>query len=200
MPTSSSAPARPRVRETPDVGSRDPREHLEQRRLAGAVRRRSGRAPASWGTAKRDVAQRPQVRVVLRSRAPLGAERLAQRRVAAEVLPEPVALRERSRPRSPPASSHHVREGRARRGRSTTRPPTSSDDDDRRRHERLRPGRGAVGDRPAEAVEHGRHRIQGVDVLPAALDERARVHDRAREEPELQRERQRQADVPVASR
>ena len=87
------AGAPPRPGET-GGGLGDAREHLQQRRLAGAVRPdQAERLVLRHREA--DVAQSPQIRgLVRRVLAAPRRERLAQRRVPAEVLPEPVALGE----------------------------------------------------------------------------------------------------------
>ena len=150
-------------------GVRDPGEHLQQRRLAGAV----GADHAehlSFDDVERDVLQRPDLlhltAMLLAREQPSGMdERLSKRSVGSLELPEPVALGE---PFDFDRNGHQIVS--AKRGsddRNTARPPT------KRSAPTANPS--AVCPRsgvlriehcPAPASDHGSHRVEREDPLP----------------------------------
>ena len=174
MPTSSSAPTRPRISRSPSVGSviRErifssvllpaPLRPMMPTHLARLRRRtRRRRAPRS----------RPRA---TRARAAGGAsrrrrrERLAERPAVGDVLrrgdsasPDRVD-RDRSAIRPRPRTS-------ARCAGSSRTPRTSSDERDRRRTgRRCQIEASSAEQRPAEALDHADHRIQAVDAAPGS--------------------------------
>ena len=184
VPTSSSAPTRPRVRETPEVG------YVIRASILRSVVLPAPFGPmtpttSSFGHLEAHVAQRPDASSgdSRKARAARASPASREASVATEVRRDGSAC-------SDPLTSitvchsHQVRE----RALDACEAEQASDEDDGDAEARRAPRVPAPARRRSTSGtrRHRRHRVQRVDVLPGALDERARVHDRAREEPELE--------------
>ena len=188
------APARARA---PARRLGDPREDLEQRALPGAVasdhaerlrpRRRRRSTSRSAQSSCVGAASPPSPRV----------ERLAQASVAAQVLPEPVALAQS--PHLDRGAGHQITSANA--ALDAREVDKAGDEDDR--HDAAEtsasgPGAGPSGDRPAEARRRRRPSGSGRTRTATRPRRASSSRRRAGEEPELEEERQRETHVAVA--
>ena len=201
VPTSSRLPTRPRISARPVRRRRDPREDLQQRRLARAVASDDAQH-LPLGHLERDVPQRPELldgAMVLLARDPLHGvhHRFAQRAVRRLVLTEAVLLR---KPFDLDRDRHQIVSAK----RRLRRPERGESDDEQHAGDSdadcdlARVGLARVEHGPAPARDHGGHRVEREDPLPLHRDLVDGEHHAREQRQDLEEHGDHVADVPVA--